>query len=191
MREVPDGRAIKRPEREIRRQRSRIGMVFQSFNLWPHMTVLENVMEGLLSVKRMPGLEASDLAVEALRQVGLSGKHTAYPANLSGGQQQRVGIARTLAMEPEVILFDEPTSALDPELVGEVLAVMRGLAAKQTTMIVVTHEIGFAREAADRVVFMDGGRIVEQGPPAQVLDAPSSERLRQFLYRFTSEPVHS
>jgi polar amino acid transport system ATP-binding protein len=191
MREVPDGRAIKRPEREIRRQRSRIGMVFQSFNLWPHMTVLENVMEGLLSVKRMPGLEASDLAVEALRQVGLSGKHTAYPVNLSGGQQQRVGIARTLAMEPEVILFDEPTSALDPELVGEVLAVMRGLAAKQTTMIVVTHEIGFAREAADRVVFMDGGRIVEQGPPAQVLDAPSSERLRQFLYRFTSEPVHS
>jgi polar amino acid transport system ATP-binding protein len=126
-----------------------------------------------------------------LRQVGLSAKHTAYPANLSGGQQQRVGIARTLAMEPEVILFDEPTSALDPELVGEVLAVMRGLAAKQTTMIVVTHEIGFAREAADRVVFMDGGRIVEQGPPAQVLDAPSSERLRQFLYRFTSEPVHS
>lgn len=191
MREASGGSSIPRPEREIRRQRSRIGMVFQGFNLWPHMTVLDNVMEGLLSVKHMARLQASDLAVEMLRQVGLSGKHTAWPADLSGGQQQRVGIARTLAMDPEVILFDEPTSALDPELVGEVLAVMRGLAAKQTTMIVVTHEIGFARDVADRVVFMDGGRIVEQGPPAQVLDAPSSARLRQFLYRFTSEPSHS
>jgi polar amino acid transport system ATP-binding protein len=166
-------------------------MVFQSFNLWPHMTVLDNVMEGLLSVKRMSRLAASDLAVEALRQVGLSGKHAAMPANLSGGQQQRVGIARTLAMAPEVILFDEPTSALDPELVGEVLAVMRGLAANDTTMIVVTHEIGFARDVADRVIFMDGGRIVEQGPPAQVLDAPSSPRLQQFLYRFNPESKSS
>ncbi|WP_304360352.1 amino acid ABC transporter ATP-binding protein [Collimonas fungivorans] len=185
VRDAGDGRVHSRPEREIRRQRSRIGMVFQSFNLWPHMTVLENVMEGLLSVKRLARLEAGDLAVEALRQVGLGHKHTAYPASLSGGQQQRVGIARTLAMAPEVILFDEPTSALDPELVGEVLAVMRGLAAQQTTMIVVTHEIGFAKEVADRVVFMDAGRIVEQGPPAQIFEAPSSDRLRQFLSRFT------
>jgi polar amino acid transport system ATP-binding protein len=191
MRETASGAAKPRPEREIRAQRSRIGMVFQSFNLWPHMTVLENVMEGLLSVKRMARLEASDLAVEALRQVGLGAKHTATPANLSGGQQQRVGIARTLAMAPEIILFDEPTSALDPELVGEVLAVMRGLAAKETTMIVVTHEIAFARDVADRVIFMDGGRIVEQGPPAQVLDAPSSTRLQQFLYRFTPENSRS
>lgn len=166
-------------------------MVFQSFNLWPHMTALDNVMEGLLSVKRMNRLAATDLAVEALRQVGLGGKHTSMPANLSGGQQQRVGIARTLAMAPEVILFDEPTSALDPELVGEVLAVMRGLAANDTTMIVVTHEIGFAREVSDRVVFMDRGRIVEQGPPAQLLDAPSSPRLQQFLYRFTPENSRS
>jgi len=187
MRENANGSISPRPDREIRTQRSRIGMVFQSFNLWPHMTVLENVMEGLLSVKRMSRLAASDLAVEALRQVGLSGKHTAMPANLSGGQQQRVGVARTLAMTPEVILFDEPTSALDPELVGEVLGVMRGLAAKDTTMIVVTHEIGFARDVADRVIFMDGGRIVEQGPPATVLDTPSSARLQQFLYRFNPE----
>ncbi|CAE6940304.1 L-cystine import ATP-binding protein TcyC [Paraburkholderia domus] len=191
LRENLNGATSPRPEREIRAQRSRIGMVFQSFNLWPHMTVLENVMEGLLSVKRMNRLAATDLAVEALSQVGLRGKHTSMPANLSGGQQQRVGIARTLAMAPEVILFDEPTSALDPELVGEVLTVMRGLAANDTTMIVVTHEIGFARDVADRVIFMDGGCIVEQGPPAQVLDTPSSPRLQQFLYRFTPEKSHS
>ncbi|CAE6931390.1 Vitamin B12 import ATP-binding protein BtuD [Paraburkholderia domus] len=144
-----------------------------------------------IEFQRMARLEASDLAVEALRQVGLSGKHTATPANLSGGQQQRVGIARTLAMAPEIILFDEPTSALDPELVGEVLTVMRGLAAKETTMIVVTHESGFARDVADRVIFMDGGRIVEQGPTAQVLDTPSSPRLQQFLLRFTPENSRS
>jgi polar amino acid transport system ATP-binding protein len=191
LRESPNGATSRRPDREIRAQRSRIGMVFQSFNLWPHMTALENVMEGLLSVKRMNRLAATGLAAEALRQVGLSGKHTAMPATLSGGQQQRVGIARTLAMAPEVILFDEPTSALDPELVGEVLAVMRGLAANDTTMIVVTHEIGFARDVADRVIFMDCGRIVEQGPPAQVLETPSSPRLQQFLYRFTPENSRS
>jgi polar amino acid transport system ATP-binding protein len=191
LRENPNSAASPRPDREIRAQRSRIGMVFQSFNLWPHMTALENVMEGLLSVKRMNRLAATDLAIEALRQVGLSGKHTSMPANLSGGQQQRVGIARTLAMAPEVILFDEPTSALDPELVGEVLAVMRGLAANDTTMIIVTHEIGFARDVADRVIFMDGGHIVEQGPPAQVLDTPSSPRLQQFLFRFTPENSRS
>ncbi|MBK5091686.1 amino acid ABC transporter ATP-binding protein [Burkholderia sp. R-69927] len=187
MRDLPGGLSATRHEREIRAQRSRIGMVFQSFNLWPHRTVLENVMEGLLCVKHMSRPEASAVAIAAVQQVGLGGKHAAYPASLSGGQQQRVGIARTLAMAPEVILFDEPTSALDPELVGEVLAVMRGLASKHTTMIVVTHEVGFARDAADRVIFMDGGHIIEQGPPAQVLGAPSSERLRQFLFRFTSE----
>ncbi len=191
LRENANGSTGPRPDREIRAQRSRIGMVFQGFNLWPHMTVLENVMEGLRSVKRMSRLAASDQAVEALRIVGLSGKHIAMPANLSGGQQQRVGIARTLAMAPEVILFDEPTSALDPELVGEVLAVMRGLATNDTTMIVVTHEIGFARDVADRVIFMDGGRIVEQGPPAQVLNTPSSPRLQQFLYRFNPESKSS
>ncbi|OTP77271.1 amino acid ABC transporter ATP-binding protein [Caballeronia sordidicola] len=191
LRENANGETSPRPDREIRAQRSRIGMVFQSFNLWPHMTALENVMEGLLSVKRINRLAATDLAIAALRQVGLSGKHTSMPAQLSGGQQQRVGIARTLAMAPEVILFDEPTSALDPELVGEVLAVMRGLAANDTTMIVVTHEIGFARDVADRVIFMDGGHIVEQGPPAQVLDTPSSPRLQQFLYRFTPETSRS
>jgi len=191
LRENANGATSPRPDREIRTQRSRIGMVFQSFNLWPHMTALENVMEGLLSVKRMNRLAATDLAIEALRQVGLSGKHTSMPAQLSGGQQQRVGIARTLAMAPEVILFDEPTSALDPELVGEVLAVMRGLAANDTTMIIVTHEIGFARDVADRVIFMDGGHIVEQGPPAQVLDTPSSPRLQQFLFRFTPENSRS
>lgn len=191
LREHANGSTSQRPDREIRAQRSRIGMVFQSFNLWPHMTALENVMEGLLSVKRMNRLAAGVLAVEALRQVGLGSKHASLPANLSGGQQQRVGIARTLAMEPEVILFDEPTSALDPELVGEVLSVMRGLAANDTTMIVVTHEIGFARDVADRVIFMDGGHIVEQGPPAQVLEAPSSPRLQQFLSRFNPEPTRS
>ncbi|QNB07986.1 amino acid ABC transporter ATP-binding protein [Herbaspirillum frisingense] len=184
MREGPHQRLQPRPAREIRAQRSRIGMVFQNFNLWPHMSVIDNVMEGLISVKGIPRLEASDIAAEALRKVGLAGKHTAMPAALSGGQQQRVGIARMLAMAPEVILFDEPTSALDPELVGEVLAVMRALAAAQTTMIVVTHEVAFARDVADVVVFMDGGKIVEMGPPEQVIDQPSSARLRQFLQRF-------
>jgi len=185
MRENPDGTTARCSDREIRPQRSRIGMVFQSFNLWPHMSVLENVMEGLLSVKRMNRLAASDLAIEALHQVGLGGKHASMPMNLSGGQQQRVGIARTLAMKPEIILFDEPTSALDPELVGEVLAVMRGLVLNETTMIVVTHEIGFARDLADRIIFMDRGKILEQGPPEKVLDTPTSPRLQQFLYRFS------
>jgi polar amino acid transport system ATP-binding protein len=187
VREGPQQKLVRRSGREIRAQRSRIGMVFQSFNLWPHMTVIENVMEGLISVRGLSRLEASDIAAEALRKVGLVGKYTAVPASLSGGQQQRVAIARMLAMAPEVILFDEPTSALDPELVGEVLAVMRSLAAAQTTMIVVTHEIAFARDVADLVVFMDGGKIVEMGPPSQVIDQPSSVRLRQFLQRFNPQ----
>jgi polar amino acid transport system ATP-binding protein len=174
-----------RTARDIRRQRSQIGMVFQNFNLWPHLSVLQNVMEGLLSVKGTNRLEAGKIAIEALRQVGLSAKHHSYPANLSGGQQQRVGIARTLAMAPSIILFDEPTSALDPELVGEVLSVMRTLASASTTMVVVTHEIGFARDVADRVIFMDAGRIVEQGSAAGVLGNPRSERLRAFLSRYS------
>src|SRR5258706_2958268 len=159
-------------ERAVRLQRSRIGMVFQSFNLWPHMTALDNVMEGLLSVRRLPQPQARARAEEALRGVGLGHKLDSHPARLSGGQQQRVAIARTIAMQPEVILFDEPTSALDPELVGEVLAVMRELALRPTTMVVVTHEIGFADEVCNRVVFMDAGRIVEQGPPSQILHVP-------------------
>jgi polar amino acid transport system ATP-binding protein len=173
-------------ERAIRAQRSRIGMVFQSFNLWPHMTALENAMEGLLSVRHMPGPQARDVAANSLRIVGLENKLDCYPGKLSGGQQQRVAIARTIAMAPEIILFDEPTSALDPELVGEVLAVMRELALRPTTMIVVTHEIDFADEVCDRVVFMDQGRIVEQGVPSNVLHAPSEERTLRFLSRFAS-----
>ncbi|APW39614.1 ectoine/hydroxyectoine ABC transporter ATP-binding protein EhuA [Rhodoferax koreense] len=182
----PDRHGRQRPlaDAAVRAQRSRIGMVFQSFNLWPHMTALENVMEGLLSVKRLARAEAHERAAAALREVGLGHKLDSHPARLSGGQQQRVAIARTIAMQPEVILFDEPTSALDPELVGEVLGVMRELALRHTTMIVVTHEIAFADGVCDRVVFMDQGRIVEQGPPAQVLRAPQQERTQRFLGRF-------
>jgi polar amino acid transport system ATP-binding protein len=164
-------------------------MVFQSFNLWPHMTALENVMEGLLSVKRLVRADAVQQASAALRDVGLAHKLESFPAQLSGGQQQRVAIARTIAMQPEVILFDEPTSALDPELVAEVLGVMRELALKHTTMIVVTHEIAFAESVCERVVFMDQGRIVEQGPPSQVLRAPIHERTQRFLGRFAGAPA--
>jgi polar amino acid transport system ATP-binding protein len=183
LRENPDGTTSRRPDREIRAQRSRIGMVFQSFNLWPHMTVLENVMEGLLSVKRMSRLAATDLASEALRQVGLSGKHTSMPADLSGGQQQRVGIARAVAMNPKVLLLDEITSALDPELVGEVLNVVRELAADGMTMLLVTHEMSFARDVSARVVFMDAGRVAVQGTPREVFGGQPHDRLRSFLSR--------
>ena len=169
----------------LRRQRSRIGMVFQSFNLWPHMTALQNVAEGLISVRRLTRQDAVAKASEALRTVGLSQKQDSYPGGLSGGQQQRVGIARTIAMQPEIILFDEPTSSLDPELVGEVLAVIRDLARRPTTMIVVTHEIDFAESVCDRVVFMDQGVIVEEGSPSRVLRSPSEDRTRRFLSRFT------
>jgi len=168
-------------ERDILRQRTNIGFVFQNFNLFPHLTVLQNVIEAPLSAQRRPRAEVEALAAELLERVGLSGKAGAYPRQLSGGQQQRVAIARALALRPKVVLFDEPTSALDPELVGEVLEAMKTLARDGTTMIVVTHEIGFAREVADTVVFMDDGLIVEQGPPAQVLDAPRHERTRAFL----------
>src|SRR5437899_8365463 len=152
-------------EAELCEVRTRVGMVFQQFNLFPHMTVLENVMEGLITVKGMPKDAARSRANEQLAKVGLQDKLGAYPAKLSGGQQQRVAIARALAMEPEVLLFDEPTSSLDPELVGEVLDTMRDLAAQHTTMIVVTHEIGFAAEAANRIIFMDQGLIIEEGRP--------------------------
>ncbi|MGA5761865.1 amino acid ABC transporter ATP-binding protein [Nonomuraea bangladeshensis] len=169
------------PEREVLRQRTQIGFVFQSFNLFPHLTVRQNVTEAPLSAQRRPRAEVEPLAERLLARVGLAGKADAYPRTLSGGQQQRVAIARALALEPKLLLFDEPTSALDPELVGEVLDVIRDLARAGTTMIVVTHEIGFAREAADAVAFMDAGRVVELGPPAQVLDEPVHERTRAFL----------
>src|SRR5829696_7730877 len=169
------------PERDLLKQRTRFGFVFQSFNLFPHLTALENVVEAPVSAQGRPRSEVHAEAVELLARVGLADKADAYPRQLSGGQQQRVAIARALAMRPAVLLFDEPTSALDPELVGEVLGVIEDLARTGTTMIVVTHEIGFARKAADRIVFMDAGRIVEQGPPEQVLDAPRHERTRAFL----------
>ncbi|MFE7645842.1 amino acid ABC transporter ATP-binding protein [Streptomyces phaeoluteigriseus] len=168
-------------ERAILAQRSRIGFVFQNFNLFPHLTVLDNVAAAPVATGRLSRPAARELAHELLDRVGLADKATAYPRQLSGGQQQRVAIARALALRPGVILFDEPTSALDPELVGEVLAVIRNLATSGTTLVIVTHEVGFAREVADRVVFIDGGRIVEQGPPAEVLDNPRHERTRDFL----------
>ncbi|MFE7785788.1 amino acid ABC transporter ATP-binding protein [Streptomyces nigrescens] len=168
-------------EREILRQRTEIGFVFQNFHLFPHLTVLENITEAPVSALRRPKKEAVEAARTLLARVGLAEKADAYPRQLSGGQQQRVAIARALALEPKLLLFDEPTSALDPELVGEVLDVIKDLAHQGTTMIVVTHEIGFAREVADTVVFMDGGRIVEQGPPGEVLDRPRHERTKSFL----------
>ncbi|ARF54615.1 amino acid ABC transporter ATP-binding protein [Streptomyces gilvosporeus] len=168
-------------EREILRQRTQIGFVFQDFRLFPHLTVLDNLIEAPVFALRRPKKEARESARKLLERVGLADKADAYPQTLSGGQQQRVAIARALALEPKLLLFDEPTSALDPELVGEVLDVIKDLARRGTTMIVVTHEIGFAREVADTVVFMDGGRIVEQGPPAQVLDSPRHERTAAFL----------
>ena len=168
-------------ERQILKQRAHIGFVFQNFHLFPHLTALENVAEAPQSAQRRPRDQVRAEALALLERVGLSDKAHAYPRQLSGGQQQRVAIARALALKPKLVLFDEPTSALDPELVGEVLDVMRGLARAGTTMIVVTHEIGFAREVADTVVFMDDGRIVEQGPPQQVLDAPQHDRTRSFL----------
>ena len=168
-------------EREVLKQRVHIGFVHQNFHLFPHLTVRENLIEAPMSALRVPRPVAEARAATLLARVGLADKADAYPRRLSGGQQQRVAIARALALEPKVLLFDEPTSALDPELVGEVLDVIRDLARAGTTMLIVTHEIGFAREVADRVVFMDGGLIVEQGPPEQVLGAPRTERTRAFL----------
>jgi ABC-type polar amino acid transporter, ATPase component len=168
-------------DKEISKQRSKLGMVFQRFNLFPHMTALENVMEAPVHVLGMSKQEANDLAIEELKRVGMAERMNHYPAELSGGQQQRVAIARALAMKPEIMLFDEPTSALDPELVGEVLNVMRNLAKDGMTMIVVTHEIGFAREVADQVVFMDDGMVVECGT-ADIIDNPQTNRFKDFLH---------
>jgi len=170
------------PKRKAREIRSRkLGMVFQAFNLFPHRTALENVAEGPIYVRRMQKSAAYDLAADLLRQVGLADRMGYYPSRLSGGQCQRVAIARALAMDPEILLFDEVTSALDPELTGEVLRVMAALAQTGQTMVVVTHEMGFARHVASQVVFMDGGRIIEQGKPSQVLGAPQEERTQKFL----------
>lgn len=170
--------------KQIARQREKIAMVFQQFNLYPHMTVLENLIEAPVGVHKYPKAEAIAYARELLKKVGLSEKENDYPSQLSGGQQQRVSIARALAIKPDVILFDEPTSALDPELVGEVLETMRSLANQGLTMIVVTHEIGFAKEAADKVIFMDGGVVVEEGTPEQVIINPQESRTQSFLARF-------
>ena len=167
--------------KEAARQRREIGMVFQRFNLFPHMTALENIIEAPIRVKGLSKAKAVERANELLTRVGLSDKGDHYPSQLSGGQQQRVAIARALAMDPKLMLFDEPTSALDPELVGEVLDVMKGLAASGMTMVVVTHEMGFAREVADELVFMDGGVVVESGDPREVLANPQHQRTRSFL----------
>jgi polar amino acid transport system ATP-binding protein len=179
-----NGRLHEDSEREIARKRSQIGLVFQRFNLFPHLTALGNVIEAPIHVKRIPRRQAEEIGRSLLKRVGLSAKENEYPSRLSGGQQQRVAIARALAMQPKLMLFDEPTSALDPELVGEVLDVMKSLAGDTgMTMVVVTHELGFAREVADRAVFMDEGRIVEEGPPERLFSAPTHERTKSFLSR--------
>jgi polar amino acid transport system ATP-binding protein len=178
-------RTVRLPERELAHQRSDIGMVFQRFNLFPHLTALGNVMLGLTEVRHRSKADASDIAGAMLDRVGLGSRTRFYPSELSGGQQQRVAIARALVMNPKVMLFDEPTSALDPELVGEVLAVMEELAREGMTMVVVTHEIGFARKVADRVLMMDEGEIIEDGAPEEFFDHPRHERTRRFL-----EAVH-
>ncbi len=181
------GKLHRLSDKRIAAQRRDIGMVFQRWNLFPHKTALQNIMEGPCLVKREKKDQVRERALELLEQVGLDDKPSAYPAQLSGGQQQRVAIARALAMDPKLMLFDEPTSALDPELVGEVLKVMRDLAHGGMTMIVVTHEMGFAREVADRVVFMDAGVVVEEGPPSQVIANPQHKRTRAFLSRMRQE----
>jgi len=172
---------------QIRQIRTQMGMVFQGFNLFPHMTVLENCIEAPMAVKKVPRKRAIETAERFLEKVQMIDKRDEYPARLSGGQQQRAAIARALSMEPKVLLFDEPTSALDPELIGEVIVVMEQLAHEGSTMIVVSHEMAFAREAADRVIYLEGGVVVEEGPPEQVLDEPRQEATRQFLRRFLSE----
>ena len=180
---IVHGERVESASRRIRQVRTRVARVFQRFNLFPHRTALENVAEGPIHVKKEPREKVLAHSRELLERVGLGAKVDAYPAQLSGGQQQRVAIARALSMNPDAILFDEPTSALDPELVGEVLTVMRALADEGMTMVVVTHEMGFAREVADRVLFLDGGVLVEQGPPAELLGRPQNPRTRDFLRR--------
>jgi glutamine transport system ATP-binding protein len=178
-----DGHDVTDRKTDINYVRTEAGMVFQQFNLFPHMTALQNVTLGPLKVRHMKRAEAEGIGMEVLTKVGMKDKAHQYPAQLSGGQQQRVAIARALAMRPKAMLFDEPTSALDPELVGEVLEVMRTLAKEGMTMVVVSHEMGFAKEVADRVIFIDGGIIVEQGPPVDFFDNPEHPRLRDFLGR--------
>ena len=182
--EVDTSRPLSQQQSLVRTLRQHVGFVFQNFNLFPHRTALENVIEGPIVVKKMPREQAVALGMKLLAKVGLAGKEDAYPRRLSGGQQQRVAIARALAMEPEVILFDEPTSALDPELVGEVLATIRGLAEEKRTMVIVTHEMGFARDVANRVVFFDKGVIVEQGEAKALFANPKEQRTQQFLSKF-------
>jgi polar amino acid transport system ATP-binding protein len=178
---ILDGEPVEPVTHDLNQIRQRVGMVFQHFNLFPHMTVIENVIEAPVRVKKMKKKEAIEIAKGLLEKVGLGDKVDVYPSKLSGGQKQRVAIARALAMKPEVMLFDEPTSALDPELVGEVLATMKELAAEGMTMIVVTHEMGFAREVADWVVYMHDGKIVERGVPSEVFDRPKEARTKEFL----------
>ena len=176
-----DDEKINAPDVDINKVRQRLGMVFQNFNLFPHKTVTENITIAPINVLKMSQADAVKRAHELLEMVGLADKADEYPKSLSGGQQQRVAIARALAMEPEAMLFDEPTSALDPEMVGDVLEVMKNLAAEGMTMVIVTHEMGFAREVADRVVFMDGGYLVEEGTPEEIFDNPKEERVKDFL----------
>jgi polar amino acid transport system ATP-binding protein len=174
---------LKISQKKVSELCSELGMVFQRFNLFPHMTALQNVMEALITVKKIPKQEALEYSIELLNKVGLSDKQDEYPSRLSGGQQQRVAIARALAMKPKTMLFDEPTSALDPELVGEVLEVMKDLAKEGMTMIVVTHEMGFAREVGNRVIFMDNGEIKEEGTPEEIFSNPKNERTKAFLQK--------
>lgn len=178
---IIDGYDITDPKTDINYVRQEVGMVFQRFNLFPHKTVLQNITLAPVKVRNMPEAKAEQIGGELLRKVGLADKTNAYPGQLSGGQQQRVAIARALAMSPKAMLFDEPTSALDPEMVGEVLAVMKNLAKEGMTMVVVTHEMGFAREVGDRVIFMDEGRIIEEGLPEQIFNQPQNERTKLFL----------
>jgi polar amino acid transport system ATP-binding protein len=184
------GAGIAMSDRELSRIRTRIGMVFQHFALWPHLTVLQNLMEAPVQVQRRPRAEVREEALALLAKVGLSEKRDAFPSRLSGGQKQRVGIARALAMRPDLLLFDEPTSALDPELVGEVLVVMRELAREGMTMVIVTHEMGFARDAATRILFLDHGKAVETGPPDKFFANPETERARQFLQRYAGDAIN-
>ncbi len=176
-----EGVDITNDDHDVNKMRQNLGMVFQSFNLFPHMSVLKNLTVAPMKLKKTSKKEADEIALKLLKKVGLSDKITSYPAMLSGGQQQRVAIARALAMQPRIMLFDEPTSALDPEMVGEVLDVMVSLANEGMTMVVVTHEMGFAREVADRVIFMDHGQIIEIGTPTEIFDNPQHPRLQQFL----------